>query len=193
MSQRPLRLLSSTLALTLFFSLVCHAQEQTPEEALAIAVAEAKTENDGAALLDLKKELATPVLVKALAAQAYKLAVQGSFQRALGVYRIALGVARKIADKVGTAAVLYGMGQIHSLLDDAELATKEFHESLALRTELDDGNGKGMALNQLGVLQSKQGNHDRCAGVLPGEPSAAGKRRKQNRVVQPHDQHRQRV
>lgn len=163
MSPSPLRLLSSALALAVFFSFVCHAQEpQTPEEALAIAVAEAKTESDGAALLDAKKELRTPALVKALGAQAHKAALQGKFPQALAVYGVSLGVARKIEDKTGTASSLYGMGQIHSLLDDAELAAKEFNESLVLRTELDDSGGRGAALNQLGVLQSKQGNHERA-------------------------------
>ena len=163
MSHSPLRLFSGALTLSLFFSFVCHAQEQqTPEEALAIAVAEAKSESDGAALLDAKKELATPALVKALGAQAHKAALQGKFPQALAVYRAALGLARKIEDKVGTASSLYGMGQIHSLLDDAELAAKEFNESLALRRGLDDSGGMGAALNQLGVLQSKQGNHERA-------------------------------
>lgn len=162
MSPSPLRLIYSVLALALFFSFVCHAQEQIPEEALAIMVAGAKTESDGAALLDARKELVTPALVKALGAQALKVALQGKFPQALVVYRVALDVARKIEDKTGTASSLYGMGQIHSMLDDVELAATEFNESLALRRELGDSGGMGAALNQLGVLQSKQGNHERA-------------------------------
>ncbi len=162
MSHWPLRLLPGALALTLLLSIAGYAQVQTPEEELAIAVTAASTDNEGASLLAAKKELATPALVKALGAQAYKLAVQGSFPRALAVYRIALEVSRKIEDKAGTASSLYGMGQIHSLMDDTELAATEFNECLALRSVLEDTTGQGMALNQLGVLQSKHGNHERA-------------------------------
>src|SRR5262249_43551268 len=100
------------LLIIFYVSSSVFAQEQSPEERLATAVAAAKNDAEREVLLAQNGDKVTTQLRKALVAQADRLRKQSASQQALELYGFILKISEKSGDKMGTASAFNGIGTI---------------------------------------------------------------------------------
>lgn len=142
-----------SLMLVLACAAVCQAQEKTEEEALAARVARAGTEAEGTALLEEKKELKTPKLVRALVAEADRLRDGGKFAEALALYERARGVAEAAGDQAGLALALDRAGNVNFRQDNYDKAWEYHERALALREQAGDKAAMAETLHNMGMVR----------------------------------------
>ncbi|HET9255513.1 MAG TPA: tetratricopeptide repeat protein [Pseudonocardiaceae bacterium] len=81
------------------------------------------------------------------------LRMQGSWGQALGLHHTALNAAREASDRLGEAAALTNLGDLHCLMDDYPAAIGNLERALTIHRELGNQLGQAHALNLLGMAQ----------------------------------------
>jgi len=76
-----------------------------------------------------------------------------------GVQQSALAVADRVADRVGQANALSGLGAAHSCLGEHDLAYTYLRRAIALFGELGDPLGQARTLVPLGIICERRGEH----------------------------------
>jgi non-specific serine/threonine protein kinase len=87
---------------------------------------------------------------------------QGDFSRAEELYGDALGLRRKMGDKVAIANSLSNLGVVARRKGEFQEAAQLNEEGLALLRELDNRDGIASVLNNLGYVVQQQGDYDRA-------------------------------
>jgi CHAT domain-containing protein len=156
----PLKQISRFCALLLLLGLpaISRAQQQqgTAEEVLAARIVRAQTEADLATLLEEKKELKTPKLIRALISEADKIRNAGKAAEAISVYERAQSLAQSIGDQAGFALALDRAGNAHFRQDNYEKALELHARSLAIREQLGDKAAVAETLNHTGLVYEWQ-------------------------------------
>ena len=123
----------------------------TPFQELAQKLAAAKSEVEQNALLEQNKQLQTIDLRKALLAEAFRLRVEGSYDKALATDNFAWQFAGRIDDKAGVAAAINNVGVDYQEIGQYKTAIEFFKQSLEHKTALKDQTGIASSSNNIGL------------------------------------------
>ncbi|MGH9843752.1 MAG: tetratricopeptide repeat protein [Blastocatellia bacterium] len=137
-------------------------REASAFDEFAAALAEAKSDQERAALLAEEKEFVTAELVRALGGQGDRFYDQGSYPQALAIHRLAQGIAEQIGDQPGIARTLRNIGNIHISQGDYAKALEVFRRGLELNERLQDKAGIARSLGSLGIVYGSQGDYARA-------------------------------
>jgi tetratricopeptide (TPR) repeat protein/transcriptional regulator with XRE-family HTH domain len=94
------------------------------------------------------------------------LDVSGPWDQALTIQRTALGVARRIGDRLAEADALNDLGDVQRRTGEYETAGESLEAALALYRELGSPLGEANALNDLGDVQRTIGDYQAAAASL---------------------------
>jgi CHAT domain-containing protein/tetratricopeptide (TPR) repeat protein len=134
-------------------------REAGAEEDLALALIEARTNEQRQALLSAEQELISVELWKALIRQGTLQFQQSNYDQALTNVQLALSIAERIGDKEGIAQALSDMGSVSYTQGNYVLAVDQFRRSVMLRKALGDKVRTAISLTNLGTVYGSQGNH----------------------------------
>jgi CHAT domain-containing protein/TPR repeat protein len=132
------------------------------EEALAAALAAAKTEAEQKTLLAGDQDLITVELQRMLITQGNSYTLRGSYAEAMGLYQIALSMAEQLGDKLGIATALRLTGVIHLFQSRHVQALEFFQKSLKLAEEIGDKQNICRVWAALGSVESLKGAYTRA-------------------------------
>ncbi|MBA3247948.1 MAG: tetratricopeptide repeat protein, partial [Pyrinomonadaceae bacterium] len=135
------------------------ATMQDKAEALAVALAAAKTEEERAGLLTQEKQLVTATLPQTLNNQGKQLESQGNYAQALALFFLALNIAERINDKAESAAIFNNIGLVYAAQGNYAQAMKYYQESLTLSEAQGLKTDVARALGNIGRVHSNQGNY----------------------------------
>lgn len=127
-------------------------------EDLALALVEAKTDSDRAALFEKDSGLITIDLRQELLEIATNFFVRRQHAEALDAYALTKVVAERANDKEGVAASLVGMGNIHRARREFEMAEEQYRKALAEYEKLGDLSQVAGVLEYIGFVQHSAGN-----------------------------------
>jgi CHAT domain-containing protein/tetratricopeptide (TPR) repeat protein len=128
-------------------------------EDLAVALVKANTEAERIGLLAEEKDLMTAELGRALLTQGTQLYRQGSYKRAIDIYKLALEIAEQLGDKGVTANALRGIGIVHRSQGNYTEALEHYQKSLKISEEISDKVGIASALHSIAIIYYSQGNY----------------------------------
>jgi CHAT domain-containing protein/Tfp pilus assembly protein PilF len=128
-------------------------------KAFAVKLAEARTEDERAALLVNEKEIVTEELVRALLQQGQRVENQGNYDAALSTYDLAHRIAKQIGSNLMMAAALSSTGFVNYLQGDYAQAMQLYQQALELQER--SGNKLGMAstLTNIGLVHAAQASY----------------------------------
>jgi CHAT domain-containing protein/TolA-binding protein len=126
---------------------------------LAGALVKAGNEAERAALLAEDKELVTAGLARALLIQGLPLFHQGSFKRALEIFRLAHEIAQQRGDKAITANALTFIGNVLLSQGNYTEALEQYRKSVKIREEINDQAKISEALIGVGNVHLALGNY----------------------------------
>jgi tetratricopeptide (TPR) repeat protein len=128
-------------------------------EDLAAALVKANTAAEREGLLAEEKELVTVELGRTLMNEGQQLIGPGRYQRAIDIFRLALGIAEQLDDKDVTAAAHRAIGIIHRLQGNYAEALEQSQKSLQIYEEIGDKAGIARALGNIGNVHWMKGNY----------------------------------
>ena len=137
-------------------------QSAANEEELAASLAEARTDEERSALLAAEKELVTTELRQALVRQGQRLSGQGSYERALALYLLALHVAEQLGDKAGAADAAQYVCGIHTFQGDYAQAFDHCRRSLKFAEEIGDTPLTAKALGSIALIHTLQSDNEQA-------------------------------
>jgi CHAT domain-containing protein/Flp pilus assembly protein TadD len=126
---------------------------------LTFSLVAAKSEQERAALLSRNVMLVNPFLVDNLLIVANNLRIQGEYERALGAFEIARGIATTISDEGGIAQSLDGTGFVEINQGKYAEALQTLRKCLAIAEKLDDQSVTGGALGRMTWVDLALGNY----------------------------------
>lgn len=163
---KPARLwLSPMLLVFCLLSGVDAQNPLSPTQELARSLA-AASETERAALLEKNKDLQTVDLRKALLAEAFRLRVEGSYDRSEALDRFAWQFAERIGDRAGVAAAINNVGVDFQERGQFKIAIEYFNQSLELKIALKDQVGIASGNNNIGLGYSYLGEYNRAQEYL---------------------------
>lgn len=136
------------------------AQDEAPAvEALAAALAAAKTDEERDALLETEPALVTLELRKALIEQGNTRRQQGEHAQALALYEWTRRLAERMGDRAGVASALSGIAGVAYYRADYATALEHYRQSLALAEAAGDRSIAAGALRTIGSIHYLQGDY----------------------------------
>jgi len=111
-----------------------------------------------AKLLAEEKDLVTVELGQELMSQARRLFIQDGYKQAMGIYELALEIARQSGDKRITADALRGIGITCESQGNYTQALERLQASLRISEEISDKSGIARTLRYIGIVYSDQRN-----------------------------------
>ncbi|HJQ70693.1 MAG TPA: CHAT domain-containing tetratricopeptide repeat protein [Blastocatellia bacterium] len=133
------------------------ARDASAIEDLALALVEAKTDSDRAALLEKESSLITIDLRQEMLEEATAFFVRQQHAEALNAYALAKVVAERANDKEGVAASLVGMGNIHRARREYAMAEEQYRKALAEFEALGSRDQVAGVLEYIGFVQHSAG------------------------------------
>lgn len=127
-----------------------------PIENLAGQLANAKTDEERAALLDTNKQLLTINLRKALIQKGNVLLTQGQYAKAFDVYGIAKRVAEQIGDKEGIATASLDIGTVYYFKANYPAAFDHYKQARELFVQVGNNYEAAKALSGLALIQKER-------------------------------------
>jgi DNA-binding SARP family transcriptional activator len=94
------------------------------------------------------------------------LRVDGHWNAAVGVHATALAATRRIADRLGEANTLAGLGDVRRVAGDFSGATRDFEHALSIYRELGDRLGQANTLSSLGTVWMLTGDFPSAVSSL---------------------------
>jgi CHAT domain-containing protein len=147
-------------ALLLLLSLpaisLAQQQQGTAEELLATRIVKAQNAAEITTLLEEKKELKTPKLIRALVSEGDRIRNGGKFAEAIVIYERAQNLAESIGDQEGFALAIDRTGNVHFRQDNYEKALELHARSLAIRQQLGNKAAIAETLNNTGLVHEWQ-------------------------------------
>lgn len=127
---------------------------------LALALAEAATDDERRALLESNRELVTAALIDQLVGQAPSFWGQGRPELMVSSYSAGLLAAQRLGDKGRVSEMLYRMGKALSFQGDFARAEVLFQQSLEAARQVGDAHRAALTLSGLAVIDRAEGNYD---------------------------------
>ena len=135
----------------------------TPDFAEALVAA---TPPERQRLLLSETELVSVALRRALVGEGNALYVEGQYQEALGVYRLAHTVAVQIKDREGIAVTLLNIGSAYFEQGSYERALENYQQALTLFEELKAGTDTAATLYAIALVYKEQGRTAQALELL---------------------------
>ena len=117
-------------------------------------------------LLLSETELLSVALRRALVGEGGALYVEGKYQEALGVYRLAQTVAEQINDREGIAVTRLNIGSAYFEQGNYGQALENFQQALTLFEELKVGTETATSLYAIALVHKEQGRHAQAMELL---------------------------
>lgn len=126
---------------------------------LALALAEARTDDERNSMLERNRGLVTPALIERLKEQGKTFWGEGKVEQMSGSFSAALSAARLLGDKRGVAEMLYEIARSLGFQGRFEEATRYAQESLQVARESGDAHHVSKSLTGLGIIARVTGNY----------------------------------
>lgn len=131
------------------------------EEEFAAELIKARTEEARSSLLSSRSELVSTELTRHLHLQARPLAVQGKYDQAIEIFRLALTISKKIESKGGIAVSLNNIGTVFHSRGNYDEALRHYLEGLRVSEELgSETNHAALLMTNIGHVYRYQGKHE---------------------------------
>lgn len=127
---------------------------------LALALAEAGTDDERVALLESNRGLVTPALIEQLKGQGATFSGQGKIKQMTGSYSAALAAARLLGDKRLIAEMLYRIAQSLGFQGRFHEAARYVQECLEVARESGDAHHVSLSLTGLAIIARVAGDYD---------------------------------
>lgn len=135
-------------------------QQSMAEDQMAARILTAKTEAELGKLLEEKKELKTPKLIRVLVNEADKLRNSGKVAEAIIIYERARDIAESIGDRAGMALAIDRTGNAYFRQDNYAKALELHARALVIREQLGDRAAIAETLNNTGLVHEWQKEYE---------------------------------
>lgn len=133
---------------------------QTPEEKLAVALIEARTDIERQALLDAQTQISKVDLRRAINKLGDRERFAGNYARAFEIFSIMQDAAARLGDETGIAVALSNKGAVHLSQGDYVQADDTLNKSLAIDERLDNKKERALTLNRIAIMYRQQGDYN---------------------------------